>query len=366
MTRPAFPDGTIKAVARVLDSGFVTQGPETARFEKEAAEFLGGGMVTAVSSGSAALFVALKAVGVGRGDQVLVPAFSHPAPAYAVVMAGGIPVPVDADPDTLGPDFDAIPKLVTSVTKAIVVVDGLGVPAPVRDLLPLAEQHHITIIEDAACALGADNVARHADVATFSLHPRKVITSGEGGFVFTRDAHLDAEARRVRNFGLQRRGFGPVFDGFGFNFRFNDILAAIAREQLKFLPEFRKIRARLVARYLELLDRVNTVRVPAGMRIPGQAFQTMAVWTPIPGPEIVELMANKGVEVSATAHNLAAQPFFQDLWSRLDMSFHCPVAENLASHLIALPLGVDMTNKDVDFVVTALKEAIDESTRSGD
>ena len=366
LARPVFSDETVHEIRRVLATGFVTQGPEVARFEKDAAAVLGGGMVTAVSSGSTALYAALKAVGVGRGDQVIVPAFSHPAPAYAAVLAGGIPVPVDADPDTLSLDLAAVGKAITSMTRAIVVVDGLGVPGPVQDVRRIIAGRQIALVEDAACALGATGITLYSDVATFSMHPRKVITSGEGGFLFTRDAYIDAAARRIRNFGLENKGFGPVFQDFGFNFRFNDILAAVARTQLADLDGIRQARGRVVGRYIGLLDKVEGVRLPAGMRSPGQAFQTMAIQTPVPGPRLVKLMARRGVEISATAHDLAQQPFFIGLWRKLGMAFQCPRAAELAEYLVALPLSTVMTESEVETVVTALKEAIDESTRSGD
>lgn len=363
LTRPAFTDRELMAIGRVLKTGFVSQGPEVALFEQEVADFLGGGLAVAVSSGSAAIYVALRAVGVGRGDQVIVPAFSHPAPAYAVVMAGGIPVPVDTDPQTLSLDLDKVPSALTSMTKAVIIVDGLGAQAPVQKLRGILGNRPVSIIEDAACGLGMPDVGKYADIATFSLHPRKVITSGEGGFVFTHDAVLAESSRKIRNFGLKKKGFGPIFDDFGFNFRFNDILAAVARVQLSRLPEMREKRGRLVADYLNLLHGVDSIDVPKGLQTDVQAFQTMAVQTPVPGPELVDIMSKRGVEVSATAHNLAEQPFFMDLWSKMSMQFQCPIAQQLARDLVALPLGVSMTRARVDIVVNELKEAVYESTR---
>jgi len=358
LTRPGFTDSELQAIERVLKTGFVSQGPEVAAFEREVADFLGGGLAVAVSSGSAALYVALRAVGVGRGDEVIVPAFSHPAPAYAVVLAGGIPVPVDVDPDTLSIDLDAVIPAITSMTKAIVIVDGLGARAPVQELRARLGNRSVAIVEDAACGMGMPDAGRFADIATFSLHPRKVITSGEGGFVFTRDAFLAESFAKIRNFGLQRKGFGPVFDDFGFNFRFNDILAAVARVQLSRLGEMREARQDLVKRYVNLLQDVEGIDIPKGLQGNDQAFQTMAVLTSVSGPELTDRMAKKGVEISATAHNLAEQPFFTDLWNKVGMKFRCPGAERLAKYLVALPLGAFMTSGQVESTVIALKEAV--------
>lgn len=366
LTRPGFTDRELRAVERVLNTGFVSQGPEVATFEQEVADFLGGGLAVAVSSGSAALYVALRAVGVGRGDQVIVPAFSHPAPAYAVILAGGIPVPVDVDPQTLSLDINSVTDAVTSMTKAIIIVDGLGARAPVQTLRKVLDNRSIAIIEDAACGMGMPGAGQFADIATFSLHPRKVITSGEGGFIFTRDAFLAESSRKTRNFGLRRKGFGPVFDDFGFNFRFNDILAAVARVQLSRIEEMRKARHDLVAHYLGLFKGLNDIDVPQGLQDETQAFQTMAVLTPVPVPELTDLMSKQGVEVSVTAHNLAEQPFFTGLWSKMGMKFQCPRAQRLARYLVALPLGALMSPDQVDITVDALKEAINESTRSSD
>ncbi len=367
LTRPVFTDQALANLQRVLASGFVAQGPESARFEAEAARMLGeGSMAVAVSSGSAALYVALRSAGVGRGDEVLVPAFSHPAPAYAVVLAGGIPVPVDADPDTLSLDLDQAWASLTSTTKAVVIVDGLGARAPVSRLREVLGHRKITIIEDAACGMGIPGVGRFADMATFSLHPRKVITSGEGGLLVTRDPVLAEKARGVRNFGLQHKGFGPVFDGFGFNFRFNDILAAVARSQLSGLSHFREARRKVVKEYLGLLEHVDAVTVPAGLSDHGQAFQTMAVKTPVPGPELVGRMADRGIEVSAAAHDLTEQPFFTGLWDKLGMHFDCPRARDLASHLVALPLWASMSTDQVRRVVSTLQEVVDEFGRGSD
>jgi perosamine synthetase len=280
VTKPWMDEREADAARRPILSGWVTQGPEVAAFEREFADFVGAPHACAVSSCTTALHLALLAASVRPGDEVITVSHSYIATANAIRYCGAIPVFVDIQPDTFNIDPELIERVITPRTRAILCVHQIGMPADLTRILAIARKHSLTVIEDAACAAGSEilyngswqKIGRpHGDIACFSFHPRKLITTGDGGMLTTSNPEWDRQFRLLRQHGMSipdtvRHGANRViFESYpmlGYNFRMTDIQAAIGREQLKRLPAIIVQRRKLAERYRRLLAGVPGVTVP--------------------------------------------------------------------------------------------------------
>lgn len=280
ITKPMMGEREAAAARRVILSGWVTQGPEVAAFERGFAELVRARFACAVSSCTTALHLALLAVGVKPGDEVITVSHSYIATANAIQYCGAMPVFVDIDPDTFNIDPAEIDRVVTPHTRAVLAVHQMGMPCDLAAILPVARAHSLAVVEDAACAIGSvvrwqgrwERIGRpHADIACFSFHPRKVITTGDGGMITTARPEWDARFRLWRQHGMSvpdvvRHGAAEVtfetYDMLGFNYRLTDLQAAVGRVQLERLPEILERRRRLASRYATLLSNVPGLRLP--------------------------------------------------------------------------------------------------------
>ncbi len=271
IAKPALGEAEIARVAETIRSGWVTQGPQVAAFETAFAESVQAPFACAVSSCTAALHIALTALGVQPGDEVITVSHTFIATANAIRYCNAVPVFVDIDPATYNMDPGRIAACITPRTRAILCVHQIGMPCDMEPILSLARRHGLPVVEDAACAIGSQRLVEgqwqpigrpHGDIACFSFHPRKVLTTGDGGMLTTRDAHLDQQFRLLRQHGMTlsdatRHGADQVlFETYallGFNYRMTDIQAAIGLEQLKRLPEIIARRRALAEGYRQRL-----------------------------------------------------------------------------------------------------------------
>src|SRR6266496_1204134 len=280
VARPHLGQEEVSAATRAVLSGWVTQGPEVAALEREFAGYVGAPHACAVSSGTTALHLALLAVGVRPGDEVITVSHSYIATSNSIRYCGARPVFVDIDPATFNIDPTKIEEAIGQHTRAILCVHQMGMPCDLNVILPIAKRHGIPVIEDAACAIGSEilwqgqweKIGRpNGEVAWFSFHPRKLLTTGDGGMLATANPDTDRKFRLWRQHGMSvpdtMRHSSPtvVFESYpelGFNYRLTDIQAAIGREQLKRLPEAIAERRQLAARYRKLLENISGLILP--------------------------------------------------------------------------------------------------------
>lgn len=277
---PLLADEEADAAREVVLSGWVSQGPQVAAFEREFAALVGAPRACAVANCTTALQLALAALDVGGGDEVITVSHSFIATANAIRYLGATPVFVDIEPETYNLDCARLAEAITERTRAIIAVHQMGMPCDMAALMAVARHHGITVIEDAACAAGSkiringdwEPIGKpHGDIACFSFHPRKVITTGEGGMLTTADAELDRKIRLLRQHGMsvpdtvRHASLRVIFEDYvvvGYNYRMTDIQAAIGRKQLERLDELVARRRAVAARYAELLGDLAGLRLP--------------------------------------------------------------------------------------------------------
>lgn len=360
-----------QAVREPLMSGWLTQGPKVAAFEKAFAERHQVPHALAVTSCTTGLHLALAGLGIGPADEVIVPAFTWVATANVVLYCGATPVFVDVDRTTFNIDISQVAAKVTPRTRAVIAVHLFGLSTDI-DALRAALPKHVAIVEDAACAAGASYKGRPTgglgDVAAFSFHPRKSVTTGEGGMVTTRDAKLAARMDQLRNHGAsiseEQRHQGPRpylladYNLLGFNYRMTDLQGAVGLVQLRKLDAFIDERARWAAWYREQLSSVEWLRlpeVPADCRHGWQAFVTYVDPAKAPAPRnaLMEKLQKNGIATRPGTHAAHMLGVYRDRFGIKPE--HFPVARDCNDHSMAIPLHNRMSAEDYEYVVAAIR-----------
>jgi len=389
ITKPMLGENEAEAARRVILSGWTSQGPEVAAFEREFAEYVGAPHACAVSSCTTALHLALLAVGVQLGDEVITVSHSYIATANTIRYCGATPVFVDIDPCTFNLDPKQLENAVTERTRAILCVHQIGMPCDLAAILEIARRHSLPVVEDAACAIGSEILWQgqwekigkpQADVACFSFHPRKVISTGDGGMITTVNAEWDAKFRLLRQHGMSvpdtvRHGASQViFESYpivGYNFRMTDIQAAVGREQLKRLPEIVSKRRELASRYKTLLAEIPGLGLPVEPDWARSTWQSFCVRLPGASDQrqVMQSMLDAGVATRRgvmCSHREDAYP--AHTWSCIGKTKGCSCAtgycqrlrhsEEAQDHTIILPLFPQMSLEQQDYVVKALLDAL--------
>jgi perosamine synthetase len=367
--RHLIEDDDVAAVAEALRSDWLTTGPRVAELERAFADGVGAAEAVAVSSGTAALHAAVHALGIGPGDEVIVPAITFVATASCVVMEGARPVFADVSPDTMLIDPEHAATLITPRTKALFAVDYAGQPCDYDTLEALCREHGIALLADGCHALGARHGARPvgslAAATAFSLHPVKHITAGEGGIVTTNDPDLAARARRFRNHGISRdHAERAALDTWaydvtelGYNYRLTDFQCALASSQLHKLPRFVARRRELAARYdaaLAAIDGVEPLRTrPAAhhshhLYVVRVAAERRAA--------VFDALRGQGIGVNVHYVPVHLHSFYRQRFGTGPGD--CPAAEATYARALSLPIFPAMSNDDVTRVVGALSEAL--------
>lgn len=349
-------------VEEVLASGYMTEGPKAAAFEERFASKVGAEHGVAATSCTTALELCLRALDVGPGDEVIVPDFTHPATADVALMVGADPVLVDVDISTYNTSPELVEEAITEDTKCVMPVSLFGNPLEYDAFRDLSEDHGVPVVEDAACSAGAeyrgDRAGSAVDAACFSFHPRKVITTGEGGMVTTNDSEIADEIRAIKKFGSRRGDDGlPTFFRDGTNYKLSDVLAAIGLAQMDKMDDIVGRRKEIAARYDELLDDQEGIRVPGTLDGATHTYQTYAVYLEDDGvrSDVMQRMAGDGIQTQIGTYALHPQPVFRDAKRVGDLENSTKLYHNL----LTLPICHDMTDEDQDRVVTALSDALE-------
>jgi perosamine synthetase len=370
LARPFFGREEEEACAQVLRSGWVAQGPTTAEFEAEFAREIGVPHAIATSSCTTALHLAVIAAGVRPGDEVILPSYTFPATANAVLYQGGTPVLVDVERSTLNLDPDDMLRAVTPRTKAIIAVHLFGCPCRIEEIEKICEERGIFLIEDAACAIGTQTSTRKAgafgNIACFSFHARKVVSTGEGGMLTTRDPRIAELMRSLRTHGADRsaevrdlEGASPPsakFVRLGYNYRLSDVLAAVGRVQLRRLPAFLEERIRLARGYDEALEDLRGLRLPPRLSEGVHSYQSYVVVlepdAPVDPQAFMDALADQGISTRVGTYAVHLQPYFQAMGNSPRV---LPVSEEAAARSISLPIYNGLPERDQDRVIDAVQ-----------
>lgn len=384
ITRPWLNEQEARAASRVIQSGWVTQGVEVAKFEEEFAALVSSRHACAVSNCTAALHLALLVAGVSSGSEVITVSHSFIATVNSIRYCGAIPVFVDIQSGTYNIDPDRIADRVNNRTSAILCVHQMGMPCDLKAVKEVAKHYSIPVIEDAACAIGSEIMMDggwkkigkpHGDIACFSFHPRKILTTGEGGMITTSSETWDNRLRLLRQHGMSvpdviRHGSKEViFESYpipGYNYRMTDIQAAIGRVQLKRLRRIVERRRILAGRYRDLLGKVPGLRIPEEPNWARSNWQSYCVRLPdhCNQRNVMQKMLDSGIATRRgimCAHREMAYtepkgPSGQTLSfpDKRNLTFNLPQSEIAQDHTILLPLFHQMTEKEQDKVVTVL------------
>ena len=382
ITRPYFDEAERQAVIGPLETGWLVQGPKVAEFERLFADFAGSPHAIATTSCTTALHLALVAFGIGAGDEVILPSLTWVATANVIETVGARPVFVDVCLDTFNVDPGAVARAITPRTRAMMPVSLFGLSAPMDAILELARPRGIRVVEDDACAIGACYHGRHAgtmaDAGCFSFHPRKAITTGEGGMIVTADAEVAARMRSLRDHGASTSDLArhqsarsfvlPEFNVAGFNYRMTDLQGAVGVAQMAKLKWILHERARVARRYDELLADVPWLRRP---HTPAQLVHGYQSYVCLFAPEeptlanvadmheqrnrVMTVLEQAGIATRPGTHAVHMLGYYRSKYALEPETLpNCLLADRLT---MALPLYAQMTEDEQQFVVSTLKAA---------
>jgi len=382
IAKPFFDACEEELLLETLRSGWVVQGRRVAGFEELFSRTTGAGHAVAVSNCTTALHLCLAALGIGPGDEVIVPSFTYVATANAVEHTGARAVFCDIDPATFNMDVASLRRRITGRTRAVIPVHLFGLAADMDAIVPLCRERGLRIVEDAACGLGATYHGRHVgtfgDAGCFSFHPRKIVTTGEGGMITLEDADLDALLRSMRDHGASASDFLrhtgsksallPEFNVLGYNYRLTDLQAAIGLAQMAKLDSILALRRARAERYRRALQGLPGIRLPAvpdGLTHSYQSFVITCTWGFEGFPDgvswqelkakrdrVIEELEESGVSTRQGTHAVHALGYYRKKVALPDESL--PNSRLCESATIALPLYPQMSDEEQDQVVDSL------------
>jgi len=372
--KPIIGDEEKRAVCEVLDTGLLVHGPKIEEFEAAFAEFTGAPHAVGVSSCTAGLHLTYFALGIGEGDEVIVPAMTHVATAHAVALVGAKPVFVDAESETGNLNIDLIEAAVTERTKAISIVHFLGMPVDMERVCKLAEKHGLHVVEDCALAVGSRLDGVHAGlfglVGCFSFYPVKHLTTVEGGMVITADSDLAAKLINVRAFGVDRhhgvRKVPGMYDvnALGFNYRMSEIHAVLGTEQMKRLPGFLQQRDKNFAALMSGLAGIDGIELLQSSRDRFQSsYYCLSLILDAPlaerRPDVMDALKSRGVGTSIYyPQPVPRMRYYREKYGYVEGSF--PGAERISDRSVALPVGPHLNEEDMAYIADSVKRTLKE------
>jgi dTDP-4-amino-4,6-dideoxygalactose transaminase len=358
LCKPCTDHSELEAVKDVLESGNLTQGRKVEQFEKMIADYVGTEFAFATSSCTTALHLSLVALGIGPGDEVLVPDFTFPATANVVVQQQAIPILVDIDLDTLTVDIDDMESKLTAKTKAIIPVHAFGLSADMDPIMGLAKEHGFAVIEDAACALGASYKGKKCgslgDLGCFSFHPRKSITTCEGGMITTNDHGLAARIKILRSHGGIQQGRRFTFESAGFNYRLSEVHGSIGIRQMEKLDWILDRRKNIAIKYSENLGNNDSLRIPQEPDYGNHTYQSYVVLLDkrVDRDLVISELYERGMETTIGTYALHSQPYFRRRfnYSKGDLEN----SQQAYERSLTLPLYVNLSEKEHEYVIESI------------
>ena len=368
--RQTIEEDDVQAVVDVLRSDYLTTGPKIAEFEKMVADYVGAKYAVAISNGTSALHAACFAAGIQPGDEVITTPLTFAASSNCVLYCGGTPVFADVDPKTYNIDPEDIRRKITDKTKAIIAVHLAGQPCDMDEIHKIAKEHDLLVIEDGAHALGSvykgKKVGTLSDMTTFSFHPVKPITTGEGGMIVTDNEEFYKKMMLFRSHGITRdenlmtRNDGPWFYqqlDLGYNYRITDIQCALGCSQMKKLDRFLSRRKEIVARYNEAFADCENIVTPYQLPETESGWHLYIVQVKnCDRRKVFEALREQGIAVNVHYIPVYMHPYYQEHGYK---EIHCRKAEEVYSHIISLPLYPTLTEEQQEFVIQGIKQCVE-------
>ena len=351
LAKPHISENAIEQVSEILRSGNLVQGKYVQKFEKKLQEYLNVENAIVVTSGTAALHLSLIALGIKKGDEVIVPAFTFPATANVVEIVGATPIFVDITLDDYCIDVSKIEEVITERTKAIIPVHEFGQSVDMNPIMSLAEKYNLKIIEDAACALGTEydnkKVGTFGEFGCFSFHPRKAVTTGEGGLITTNDNELAKKVRALRNHGMEMENGKLKFNYAGCNYRMTDFQAVLGVSQLVDFDKQIQKRKELAGLYDTLLKDVDWLITPKVFTDRRMIYQTyhLLVKDSIDRDRLIDYLNTNGIQANYGAQAVNVQYFYTEKYNVSKDKL--PNAFIAFTKGIALPIGDFLKNDDI-------------------
>uniref|UniRef100_A0A7C2K1P9 DegT/DnrJ/EryC1/StrS family aminotransferase n=1 Tax=candidate division WOR-3 bacterium TaxID=2052148 RepID=A0A7C2K1P9_UNCW3 len=366
LSRPYFDSEELNEIQKVLDSGWVSQGPKVKEFEDKIADYLGVKYAIAVTNCTSALHLALLSIGVKKGDEVIVADYTFPATGHSVLYCRAKPVFCDVDLKTYNIDPGLIEEKITDKTKAIIPVHTFGQPAEMDEILKIARRHDLKVIEDAACAFGAKYKNKYAgtigDIGCFSFHARKGITTGEGGVIVTNIKDIADKVRSLSMFGMTTSSSGieksdkfiiPEFTELGYNYKMSDITAAIGIAQLRKIDKIIERRRELAKYWDEKLQEIELIQPPYVSKNVKHIYQSYValVDKSVNRNKLILILLKKGIQTHIGTYSSHIQPVYNS-------KDKCPNSLEIFNRAIALPMYYSLGEEDIDMVAKQLKEVL--------
>ena len=363
LIKPYITESIKKNVVEVLESGYLTEGPVTRQFENKLKDYLGCKYLHSVTSCTTGLEVALRALNIGPGDEVIVPDYTYPATASVISIVGAKAIIVDVSKEDMLINFSELENAITKNTKAIIPVSLFGAPLNYDKLNEIKKRHNLYIIEDAACSIGAiykgEKVGNQADITVFSLHPRKFITTGEGGIITTNNKNWANWINSYKHFGMDMLGAnreGIEFNIIGTNYKLTNIQAAIGLGQLENIDELLDKRIKLANNYKKLINDIDQISLPKVLDPKPNcqhSFQTYVVYVE-DRDRVMNQMRNNGIEVQIGSYSLHLHSAFKNN-KIIEIKGDMKNSKWCFNHALALPLYHDLTFDIQEKILKELK-----------